>query len=436
MEKDIKSRLIESVCSIKKKIKNMKKDEELTNLSVNKILRPVVEPLHSLLKIDKHIQNTISQKEDASKYVGNASSDHENLYKTSASLDEMDPPNVSETSKNDDIIKSPTMINKVLERSLKKNEIADIYDSLNVPFGVRSVGRDLFMGNSKVKLSTLVNPSNNEKTNLINIENKQYELSSGLRELLFCKKPNLTLVTDKDQLIYKDMLYNTCAHRRDYNPQGQIRGDKSIKYRDIIKPLFNETELENNQKFGSVRNIDENNNIFSYGNDGKILHIPYGNYDLYDILAYLEKKLKDCEIKIQPNNNTLKCSIYCSETLNFNVKNSLGPVLGFRNIKLDANKWHESENPVRILPLSLIRIECDLVKESFVNGLPSHVLYEFVPDIPPGYRYIEVPKNIIYLPINKKNITSIAIKVVDEDGNNIDFRGENIQLRLHLRKIK
>ncbi|CAH0719398.1 unnamed protein product, partial [Brenthis ino] len=234
MEKDIKSRLIESVCSIKKKIKNMKKDEELTNLSVNKILRPVVEPLHSLLKIDKHIQNTISQKEDASKYVGNASSDHENLYKTSASLDEMDPPNVSETSKNDDIIKSPTMINKVLERSLKKNEIADIYDSLNVPFGVRSVGRDLFMGNSKVKLSTLVNPSNNEKTNLINIENKQYELSSGLRELLFCKKPNLTLVTDKDQLIYKDMLYNTCAHRRDYNPQGQIRGDKSIKYRDII----------------------------------------------------------------------------------------------------------------------------------------------------------------------------------------------------------
>lgn len=145
----------------------------------------------------------------------------------------------------------------------------------------------------------------------------------------------------------------------------------------------------------SIPNVTSRNNIFTYGEENKQLIIPEGTYDLYDIAEYLETNIIDCEIKIKPSNNTLKCYLYCSERVNFTANNSIGHLLGFQNTKLEPNKWYESMNPVNILPVSVIRIECDLVQGSYINGSPSHVIHEFVPDVSPGHRYIEIPKNII-----------------------------------------
>lgn len=195
-----------------------------------------------------------------------------------------------------------------------------------------------------------------------------------------------------------------------------------------------ECGLLNFTAVNSIPNITSCNNIFSY--DNKKLEIPVGNYDLESLVNYLENNIHACDIIIKASSNTLKCYLYCSKTVNFDVENCIGKLLGFSNVKLEANKWHESVNPVNILPLSVIRIECDLVQGSYINGLPSHIVHEFIPDVPPGYRFIEVPKNIIYLPVTKNSISSLTIKVVDESGNFIDFRGETVQLRLHLRKSK
>lgn len=148
------------------------------------------------------------------------------------------------------------------------------------------------------------------------------------------------------------------------------------------------------------------------------------------------RNVNDCTIQLKPNNNTLKCSIYCSKTIHFEKENSIGQLLGFGKMILEAHKWHDSENLVNILPLSVIRIECDLIQGSYLNGLPTHTIHEFIPSVPPGHRYIEVPRNIIYHPINRRNISSVTIKIVDGHGNLIDFRKEKIQLRLHLRKTK
>lgn len=186
--------------------------------------------------------------------------------------------------------------------------------------------------------------------------------------------------------------------------------------------------------FNSIPNINNSNNVFAYGENGNQLKIPHGTYDLFDLTNYLQNKLVDCQLKIEPNSNNMKCSIYCSKTINFNVNNSIGQLIGFKKRKLEANKWHESEEPVNILPLAVIRIECDLVQGSFINGIAEHIIYEFVPNVASGHRYIEVPKNIIYLPVNKSSLTSVTVKIVDEFGNPVDFNGETIQLRLHLRR--
>lgn len=216
-----------------------------------------------------------------------------------------------------------------------------------------------------------------------------------------------------------------------------ITGRKSILESHFQPPLNIDEKYECGliyfSALYSIPNINENNNVFSYGNDKKI-KIPCGTYDLYDIADYIRTKLTDCDFIIKPNNNTLKCLIYCSNTLNFDVDNSIGSILGYKKKKLEANKWHESENPVNILPVSMVRVECDLIKGSYTNGYPSHILYEFVPNVPPGHRFIEVPKTIIYFPVNKSIITSINIKILNERGQCIDFREKCIDLRLHIRK--
>lgn len=188
--------------------------------------------------------------------------------------------------------------------------------------------------------------------------------------------------------------------------------------------------------FNSIPNVTAKNNIFSYGTTANQLILPCGAYDLYDICDYLKHNLSHCKVFIKPNYNTLTCSLFCTEVVNFDVENSIGCLLGFRKAKLEPNIWHQSDTPVNIHAVSVIRIECNLIKESYINGVSSHIIHEFVPNVPPGHRFIEVPRNIIYFPVNTKNISIITIKILDESGNNIDFREENIQLRLHLRRIK
>lgn len=85
---------------------------------------------------------------------------------------------------------------------------------------------------------------------------------------------------------------------------------------------------------------------------------------------------------------------------------------------------------------SVNRIECDLIYGSYSNGIPTHIIHEFIANNTiAGHHYVETPQNVIYFPVNKNIITSISIKVVDEVGYSIPFI-EHIQLRLHLRKVK
>lgn len=219
-----------------------------------------------------------------------------------------------------------------------------------------------------------------------------------------------------------------------------ITGNNSILESQLYPPLNVNDDWECGllyfSAFNSIPNVTAKNNIFSHGTKKNQLILPRGTYDFYDICNYLKNHLTDCKVIIKPNYNTSKCSLFCTDVVNFDEDYSIGCLLGFPKAKLKPNIWHESETPVNIHAVSVIRIECNLIKESYINGLSSHVIHEFVPNVPHGHRFIEVPRNIVYLPINKKNISLIIIKILDESGNYIDFRKENIQLRLHLRRSK
>lgn len=185
--------------------------------------------------------------------------------------------------------------------------------------------------------------------------------------------------------------------------------------------------------FNSVPNVDNRNNKFFYG-DNDIVEIPEGSYELQDIGDYLQNNVLDCTFKLSCNNNTLKTTIMCSKDVHFEKKETIGKMLGFGEETLKANILHESRHPVSILSTTVLRIECDIVSGSFVNGKPSHIIHEFAPIVPPGYRIVEIPKNIIYFPVNQNSISSINVRVLDVNNKLVNLRDEEIQLYLHLKK--
>ena len=68
---------------------------------------------------------------------------------------------------------------------------------------------------------------------------------------------------------------------------------------------------------------------------------------------------------------------------------------------------------------------------AYINERRVHTRHEFFPAVPPGYKIIEVPSQVIYLPITVKTIDHLQVPIVDQDGNLVNFRGEIVTIRPH-----
>ena len=186
--------------------------------------------------------------------------------------------------------------------------------------------------------------------------------------------------------------------------------------------------------FNSIPNIDSSCNSLKIGQ--QIVKLPTGSYEITDIDKYIQKVLENIQFSLSANNNTLKSIIKCSEPIDFTVENSIAPLLGFSQITLPPNQSHTSSTPVKILKFNVIRVECNITTGAYINNKKVHTIHEFFPAVPPGYKIIEIPSKVIYQPISASNIEHIQLKIVDEHGDLIDFRGETITIRLHVKSLK
>lgn len=168
------------------------------------------------------------------------------------------------------------------------------------------------------------------------------------------------------------------------------------------------------------------------------IEIPTGSYEVEDLAKYLKRALavRGVKIELESNKNTLKCEIMCSQPIDFTKPNSIGTLLGFRsNLQLKPNQVHISQLPADILKVNVIRVECNIIAGSFLNNKPSHTIHQFSPRVPPGYKIIEAPQNVIYFPVTVKNIHTLNLTIIDQENNSINFRGETITVRLHIKKV-
>lgn len=267
MEEKVLEELVKTRNALKRKFQSIKFDESNTSKQLKDTFRPITEPLKEFIDISKNT-NTISKiiKDEIKNEMANYSNisfnkvpmkfesstpkkEHirtngedetqKSLYKTN---DDENFYSQEDTIENDDINISTNPID--LSRLGKKNMLDTLYGPHK-----NSSGEWKF-GNSNIKI-------NDDK---IEVGNQMWLLTPGLYQLMFYSKP---MNYDKTELeIYKKILIETNAHKRDYKSDGQLKGTRAYKYRNIISKLFK------NDKTGSgLMKLNSNKSNYIYWND-------------------------------------------------------------------------------------------------------------------------------------------------------------------------
>lgn len=229
-----------------------------------------------------------------------------------------------------------------------------------------------------------------------------------------------------------------------------LHGRTSTLSIDFDNPIF----LDPNAEYGlallgfysynSIPNISAENgdNKFYYqtGSFGspKVISIPTGSYEIKNIEAFIQKSLGDDagSISIKANKNTLQCEIYSDScVIDFLTPGSIGRFWRFSERLLDKGHWHISDLPVNILQVRTIHIDCNITAGAYYVNRPTHTIYEFAVGVDPGYAIDETPKNLLYLPVTKHEINNITVNILDQNFQPVNFRGEEIIIRLEVKRL-
>lgn len=240
-----------------------------------------------------------------------------------------------------------------------------------------------------------------------------------------------------------------------------LRGRSSTLSVDFYNPIDLDPEYNYSlaliglHTYNSIPNIEQGvNNKFYYWELGdkskeKVIEIPTGSYEISDIESYLQNKLIPSGVtqqqqqgdpkdyfSLQPNNNTLKCEIESKHEINFTPEDSLASLLGYSAQVLKPNILYESDLPVNIVKVITIHVDCNITAGAFYNNKPSHTIFEFGLKVDPGYAIDIEPNNLIFLPVNnKREIHNITLKILDQNCEPVNFRGEEIIVRLELKRV-
>jgi len=206
------------------------------------------------------------------------------------------------------------------------------------------------------------------------------------------------------------------------------------------------------QTFNSFPNINENNNKFAIqvvdhnnNNDLMMCYIKLeeGCYEIEDIKHRVKKQIDvyneiyktELTFDISVDHNDFRSYIKCNGILHFEVLHSIAPVFGFEKREYKPEyETHRSEKAVNLSTINSIKVMCNIAQGSFNNHLQSHSIYEFFPSERTGSKVIQTPSNLIYYKLNKTNIDSITVQLVDQDHNFIDNFGEALTIVLHIKR--
>src|SRR5271169_6531766 len=207
-----------------------------------------------------------------------------------------------------------------------------------------------------------------------------------------------------------------------------------------------EAALLSLETYNSIPNIIEGkNNEFKYynGEAWKTIILSTGAYELNAINNEIKRQIivngdSNSAIDITADVSTLKSIVNIDNPnykVDFGIPSSIGSVLGFETVI--GHGYNVSPKIVDIIQVNSILVNIDIIMCSYVNGSSSHAIYSFYPNAALGHKIVERPNpSFIYYPVSRQDISKMRVWLTDQKGNLVDFRGETITIRIHVREVK
>lgn len=236
-----------------------------------------------------------------------------------------------------------------------------------------------------------------------------------------------------------------------------LTGDSSNFMTNFNPPLKLDDDKEysialvNLETYYSFPNVEEGvNNRFRYSPDNGLnfyeIEIDTGSYEIIDLNDVIFQKMKAnghfdsvndvSYVNIYSNENTLKVVMELENgyVVDFTSDDSLRELLGFEAATYNM-QTNESTIPVQIIAVNSILINVDVVSGAYVDGTLKPIIYSFFPSVGPGFKIIEVPRNLVYLRMNRKQISNMRVRITDQNDKLLNLRGEKVTLRLHIKEV-
>ena len=127
--------------------------------------------------------------------------------------------------------------------------------------------------------------------------------------------------------------------------------------------------------------------------------------------------------------------------VDFSVAHNLHKIFGFRE-QVYSQGTHSSPVRPQIIDFHMILVKTNLISGGYVSSTESDVMKQnnvvfSLPTftVPTGAKLVERPQTLTWLPVIQSSIQRIQIKVIDENGNLIDFGNEEISIVLVIKQI-
>ena len=147
----------------------------------------------------------------------------------------------------------------------------------------------------------------------------------------------------------------------------------------------------------------------------------------------------DYPFTMKPNFSTLGSIIEIKRQgaiIGFVYDDSIRSLLGFHETLL-FKEYNSSQNPVDILSFDNIFLECDIAKGMIFRVRKCNIVHNWRMTVDPGYKYVEkFSRGVIWYMMESKDvISSISIKLKNENNQLVSFKGQSISFRLSIKEI-
>ena len=212
----------------------------------------------------------------------------------------------------------------------------------------------------------------------------------------------------------------------------------AVTFLSAYNGIFNVTN--SNNRFYFTKSITDDDHYI-------MITIPPGAYEIESLNDEIKRIIIDDEhvtpenypFKIKPNFSTLGSIIEITNqesAISFRLSDSIGSLLGFNNRTI-YEEYNLSDNPVDMISFDNIFIECDIAQGMIFRGKRSGIIFNFVMDVDPGYRYIHKFYGGVqrYMLETKDFISSINFKLKNENGGLVSFNGQSVSFRLSIKEV-